>query len=168
MRRTRSLVALVVGAAALSMGTSADARKITAGHHKSWGMEGVSLEQYSTDSIECARAAAEIDLTGTAPADALVLASRMMDNSWNLGSYYAYFDAIRVGSPRVQWNRAATIMQNELEGCLTMRGYVKFELTDEQYERLQNLEHGSDERRAYLHSLASDPAVLAAQGITES
>jgi hypothetical protein len=71
-------------------------------------------------------------------------------------------------NPEVQWNRAATIMRNELEGCLAARGYVKFELTDGQYRQLKGLEPGSDERRAYLYSLASDPDVLAAQAVTES
>ncbi len=41
-------------------------------------------------------------------------------------------------------------------------------LTGEQYEMLEDLEQGSDERRAYLHGLASDPDVLAAQAVIES
>jgi hypothetical protein len=52
----------------------------------------------------------------------------------------------------VQWNRAATILRNELEDCLMERGYVKFELTDEQYGMLKGLEPGSDARREYLHA----------------
>ena len=171
MRRTSAFASLVLGIAALSLSTSADARKITAGHHKSWGMEGVSLEQYAADSAECARTAAEMDLSGTAPAQALVLASRLYETWWD-PHYNPLMTGLsgiaRIASPRVQWNRAATIMRNELEGCLMMRGYVKFELTDEQYDRLQDLEPGSDERRAYLHSLASDPDVLAEQGLSET
>jgi len=33
---------------------------------------------------------------------------------------------------------------------------------------LEDLAPGSDERRAYLHSLASDPHVLATQAVTDS
>lgn len=171
MRKTHAIMAIVFGVSALSLSTSADARRITAGHHKSWGMEGVSLERYAADSAECARAAAEMDLSGTAPAKALVVASRMYETWWD-PHYNPLMTGLsgiaRTASPRVQWNRAATIMRNELEGCLMARGYVKFELTDEQYAMLKRLEQGSDERRAYLHSLASDPDVLAAQGVTES
>ena len=71
-------------------------------------------------------------------------------------------------NPEVQWNRAATIMRQALEGCLAERGYVKFELTDEQYDMLRELQVGSLERRMYLHRLASDPEILAAQGLSES
>ena len=171
MRRTRAIAAFVAGAALLSLSTSADARKITAGHQKSWGKEGVTLEQYAADSSECAREAAEMDLSGTAPAQALVLASRLYETWWD--PHYnpplvGFSGIARIASPRVQWNRAATIMQHELEACLTARGYVKFELTDDQYAMLRHLERGSDERRVYLHSLASDPDVLATQTLSQS
>jgi hypothetical protein len=49
------------------------------------------------------------------------------------------------------------------EQCLMQRGYSKFRLTDEQRKRLSKLRAGSDERRAYLYGLASDPAVLQSQ-----
>jgi hypothetical protein len=52
-----------------------------------------------------------------------------------------------------------------VEQCLQDRGYQKFQLTAAQGAHLETLLEGSSERRLYLHSLASDPAVLAAQGL---
>ena len=95
----------------------------------------------------------------------LVLASRRIENHWN---YEDIMMALRLAAPEHQWDRAAAIMQAELEDCLTGRGYVKFKLTDGQYKRLRKLDQGSVDRRRYLHSLASDPDVLAAQAIAES
>src|SRR3546814_18253978 len=51
-----------------------------------------------------------------------------------------------------------------LERCLNALGYRPFKLTDAQRERLNDLAPGSDARRDYLHGLAADPEVLAAQG----
>jgi hypothetical protein len=76
--------------------------------------------------------------------------------------------AAQIARPEIQWQRAATILQDALEACLIERGYVKFELTGSQNRKLRKLEVGSLERRRYLHSLASDPDVLAAQAIERS
>lgn len=50
-----------------------------------------------------------------------------------------------------------------VEDCLRDRGYVQFRLTDDQSEALSKFDKGSDERRQFLYSLASNPAVLDAQ-----
>ena len=55
------------------------------------------------------------------------------------------------------------VLQDRLEACLNERGYRQFALTSEQREVLEDLDRGSDARRTYLHSLASDGAVLDAQ-----
>jgi hypothetical protein len=52
-----------------------------------------------------------------------------------------------------------------VEDCLRERGYVRFRLTDDQREALSRLDRGSDERRQFLHSLASNAAVLDAQAL---
>lgn len=49
------------------------------------------------------------------------------------------------------------------EQCLAGRGYSKFELTDDQRKILRKLKAGSDQRRAYLYSLASNPTILQSQ-----
>jgi hypothetical protein len=168
MLKARAIEALVLGISLLAFGSSAaTAGRISAGHHKSWGKEGVSLEQYWTDSAECAHIAADIDLEGTNPAKALVFWTRMGNGNMAPNNYADIYMSARI-NPEVQWNRAATIMRKELEGCLAERGYVKFELTDEQDRQLDQLEAGSLDRRSYLHSLASDPQVLATQALMES
>ncbi len=55
-----------------------------------------------------------------------------------------------------------------VEDCLRERGYVQFRLTDEQREALSKLRRGSDERRQFLHRLASNLAVLDAQGLARA
>ena len=56
-------------------------------------------------------------------------------------------------------------MVGVVEDCLKERGYVKFRLTDDQREALSQLDRGSDERRHFLHSLASNADVLDAQAL---
>ena len=108
--------------------------------------------------------AADTDLEGTNPAKALQFWTRLGNGNMPPNNYADILMSVRI-NPEVQWNRAATILRTELEDCLTMRGYVKFELTDEQDRHLDRLEAGSDARRAYLHSLASDPDILMAQAV---
>ena len=168
MLKARATAALALGIFLLAFGSSpALADRIGPGHHKSWGKQGVSLEQYWADSTECAQAAADLDLEGTKPAKALVFWTRLGNGNMPPNNYADIFMSVRI-NPEVQWNRAATIMRKELEGCLSERGYVKFELTDNQYEILRELEVGSLKRRTYLHSLASDPEILAAQVLSDS
>jgi hypothetical protein len=161
MRRSFAFGFTLAGLAALSLGGGiASARAIQAGPGVSWGKAGVSLEQYWTDSALCGHQAAAIDLSGTAPADALVLASRRMD-TWS--DFDSIQQTLRMADPQRQWDRAAAIMQRELERCLSDRGYTKFKLTKDQSRRLARLKAGSLERRKYLYSLASDPRVLQEQ-----
>jgi hypothetical protein len=167
MSRSRAIATLVLATSLLSLASPATADRISAGHQKSWGKGGVSLEQYWADSTECAQAAAETDLEGSKPARALQFWTRLGNGNMPPNNYADIWMSMRI-NPEVQWNRAATILRRELEGCLMMRGYVRFELTEEQHAMLKDLEQGSDERRAYLHSLASDPAILAQQAIIES
>jgi hypothetical protein len=166
MRRILAFTALSLGIAVLTLGNSADAaNRVTAGHRTSWGKPGVSLEDYWTDSAQCGHEAADTDLANTDPGKALVYASRITDNAV---SAQGMAIAARLVNPEVQWNRAATIIQKELEKCLMERGYVKFRLTDGQAKKLGKFETGSIERRRYLHSLASNPDVLAKQALSDT
>lgn len=166
MRRTIAIVYLSISLAALLPATSAGAAdRISAGHKLSWGKPGVSIEQYWTDSSQCGHEAAAIDLSNTDPGKALVYASRIMDNASTGGNLIGPAQLVH---PEVQWNRAATLMQQALEKCLMERGYVKFRLTDGQARKLRKFEIGSLERRRYLHSLASDPDVLRKQSLART
>jgi hypothetical protein len=162
------------------------ARLVDAGIGKSWGKAGVSLDQYRADAIACGHLAAATDLAGTAPAKALVVASRMIDNQFDssqpsagaapagtptggtaaagaLDGAGASPDVFRMIGPERQVAKAADILHAALDRCLAGRGYREFRLTSEQRHRLSKLPLGSDARRSYLHSLASDPEILARQ-----
>jgi hypothetical protein len=161
MRTSFAFGIALTGLAAVALGDgSASARAVQAGPGVSWGKAGISLEQYWTDSALCGHQAAGVDLSGSEPAKALIVASRRMDN-WS--DFVSIQQAMRMAAPQIQWERAARIMQRELERCLSERGYTKFKLTKGQSRRLAKLKAGSLERRKYLYSLASDPAVLQAQ-----
>ena len=168
-------------AAAAFLAGGADAKMITAGEYKSWGKPGVTFDRYRADGLACAREAAATDLSKTDPARALVIASRLIDNDPTItaGATMDPMASAQAGGDPVPSSAAAGIVQNigpgrqilkagdilkaRLEACLSDRGYVKFKLTTEQRKRLRGLRDGSDARRAYLHSLASDPSVLARQ-----
>lgn len=148
----------------------------------SWGRAGVDYETYRNDSLECGLVGYYADVSGTAEAQAFVSASRQLESIDNpnyaapnasatdiaaLGAEQARrYEQIRRSIRPEQKMRA---LKNGLEAvvadCLRERGYVEFRLTEAQREALSHLARGSDERRAFLHSLASDPAVIEAQGL---
>ena len=179
----RILIAL---AAAATLGSAAFAANAP---QTSWGKAGVSFEDYRSDATFCVREAAATDLTGTEPANALVLASRRMaagetnDYTPSIGGASSTspspttggFDPMIEAANRMQQERIAArpdlrirqareIMQRRLDHCLAGRGYHRFRLTDDQRRRLRHYPERAAERQTYLHSLASDPRVLAAQG----
>ena len=140
----------------------ASARYVGPGPSQSWGKANVSLADYRADAVACGHRAAAVDVAGTAPADALVLASRMLDNA---PDGWTAVDAMRIASPERNLLKVGDILQAELDHCLAARGYHKFKLTSQQRHKLAKLPVGSDARHAYLHSLASDPALLARQAV---
>src|SRR5436853_2956696 len=68
----RFLIALAAAAGLAGAASAANAPQT------SWGKAGVSFDDYRSDATHCLREAAGMDLTGTEPANALVLASRRM------------------------------------------------------------------------------------------
>ena len=64
--------------------------------------------------------------------------------------------------PQHRINQVRDLMRVAMDTCLTELGYTRFRLTEAQRERLSHLRYGQPERHAFLHNLASDPAVLAA------
>jgi hypothetical protein len=161
---------------------------VTASPPTSWGKAGVSFEDYRADATNCLREAAATDLSGTEPARALILASRriemgqsndytpMINGAGGLAPMAGRpsFDpssetALRVGEARTvarierQLQQARDIMAARLESCLANRGYRRFHLNAAQRRQLDRLPARAPERQAYLHRLASDPQILAAQ-----
>jgi hypothetical protein len=68
-------------------------------------------------------------------------------------------------APDRQFEAIEDIQQQTLDTCLTQRGYHQFRLTDSQRQELRRLDRGTEERRAYLHSLAADAEVLRQQSL---
>jgi hypothetical protein len=79
--------------------------------------------------------------------------------SWS-GIQQHIVDSVR---PEERLKHIKQMQLAKTDECLVQRGYSRFRLTEDQQRHLRHLKSGSDERRAYLYSLASDPAVLAAQ-----
>jgi hypothetical protein len=172
-----SLISAVVATSALA----APAPK------ESWGKAGVSLAQYRQDSLECGLKGYYTDISKTDDAKALVKASRQLDavttgasapmtvesnatgpdttNAADQMAAYADQQQHIVESvrPDERFKSIKKTLVMNAEQCLASRGYSKFELTDDQRKALRRLKPGSDLRRQYLYSLASNPAVLRSQ-----
>jgi hypothetical protein len=158
---------------------------------ESWGKSGITLAQYRKDAIECGLQGYYTDISKTQDAKVFVDASKQLDaitsggasspmtvdsNPLGPDSTTAIDQAVRYGAQQQHIvdnvrvdrrfdNIKKTLVSNDQQ-CLVKRGYSKFVLTDEQRKALRKLKAGSDQRRAYLYSLASDPAVLANQKAT--
>jgi hypothetical protein len=162
MRRQPAYVLIALAAAASLAGMAAAARPAL-----SWGKPGVSFETYRADATACLRAAASTDLTGTEPAEALVLASRRVETALN-SDPWSVAQAIDAARPDLSIRQARDIIQARLDHCLVEHGYRRFALTDAQRRQLGHFSLRQPERQVYLHSLASDPQVLASQAVGEA
>ena len=156
---------------------------------ESWGRAGVSFVQYRKDAIDCAIQGYYLDIANTDDARAFVQASRRLDalpmgaasvsttgsgstgpagdNSVNViadfaGTQQHIIESVR---PDQRFRSIKRMQLSTTDQCLTRRGYSKFRLTDDQRHRLRKLKFGSDERRAYLYSLASNASVLQSQAV---
>jgi hypothetical protein len=156
---------------------------------ESWGKAGITLAQYREDSLECGLKGYYTDISKTDDAKAFVSASKQLDavttgatvpmtvesnpgapdmtNAADQMAAYAaqqqhIVDNVR---PDERFKSIKQTLESKAEQCLMSRGYSKFALTDQQRHALKKLKEGSDERRAYLYSLASNPAVLQSQKV---
>lgn len=143
----------------------------------SWGKAGVSFADYRHDATLCLRLAERVELTGTQPVEALVRGTRRIDDLYQqgggaeagavLGLASRIGNVVEFTRPEHRINQIRALMRTALEACLTELGYSRFRLTEEQRDRLRRLRYGQPARHAYMHGLASDPRVLAAQAETE-
>ncbi|HEY1605182.1 MAG TPA: hypothetical protein VGF77_06250 [Allosphingosinicella sp.] len=156
MRRIGFAFSLCMLAAAMP----AQARYVSPGYAMSWGKPGVSLADYRADSVACGRQAAGLDLAGSGPARSFKAASRILENG---SDYDTWIAALQIAAPERNMEKAGDLMQATLDRCLQEHGYHKFKLTSEQRHRLSRLKIGTDQRHAYLHSLAADPDILSRQ-----
>lgn len=148
----------------------------------SWGRAGVDYETYRTDSLECGLVGYYADVSQTRQAQLFVGATRQME-SVDTTNYVApgasaaqTMDGVVVQARQyeqirrsIRPDKRAQELKQGMEAvvgdCLRERGYVQFRLTDDQQDMLSHLDRGSDERRQFLHALASNPDVLGAQAL---
>ena len=161
MRRQTVLIALAATVALAGAASAAHRPALT------WGKPGVSFADYRADANLCLRAAAATDLAGTEPAQALVLASRRVATA-AAADPWSVAQAIDAARPDLRIHQARDIMQARLDHCLEEHGYRRFALTDDQRRQLNHYDMAAPARQVYLYSLASDPQVLASQGVAES
>ena len=157
---------------------------------ESWGKAGISPAQYRQDALECGLQGHYLDISKTDDARAFVKASRQLDtittgasaptttgasatgpnstDSVDQAVRYAQQQQHIVDSvhPEQRFRNIKQTLLAKDDQCLMQRGYSKFRLTDDQRRRLSKLKAGSDGRRAYLYSLASNPAVLQSQSVS--
>jgi hypothetical protein len=168
------LIALLV--AACGVATTADAQTRRQNYSVTWGKAGVSLDEYRADSIACASEAYYLDVSNTTAAQRLVAASRQLQTIEDTRPRPTRMDeAIGYGAdigntinhyrPDRQFEAIEEIQQQSLDSCLIHRGYHQFRLTESQQQHLRRLDRGSDQRRLYLHSLATDAEVLRQQSL---
>lgn len=141
----------------------------------SWGKPGVTLEAYRADAVACGRQGYYLDISNTEAARVFKDASRQLEsNEANLSLVAGDIDrATQIANdsgrivertrPAERMKQVRTLLQDTVATCLRSRGYTQFQLTRDQQRYLKTLKLGSPERHAYLHDLASNPAILAAQ-----
>lgn len=155
----------------------------------SWGKPGVTIEQYRRDAVECGRAGYYMDVSDTEPAHVFKQATRQLEAneadlhsaamlagggppSERLAALAEVEDIVSRSThivegarPQERMKTVGTLMQAKVDDCLRQRGYIRFRLTDAQRKQLGRLHLGSPARHAFLHGLATDPAVLSNQAM---
>ena len=134
----------------------------------SWGKPGVSIDQYRIDSFECAKSGYFTDVRDTQQAKDAIRVLETADRELNNGDELdpnARVLRMRALRPDARVREVGRYLHTVVEACLTKRGYRQFALTKAQAKSLGKLPAGSLDRQLYLHSLASDPQVVAGQGV---
>jgi hypothetical protein len=148
-----AISALAAGCAAILAGA---AQAQPAPDRQSWGKPGISFLQYRTDAVECAWLTGDTAPVSVPPVD-IVFALSGQD-------VFEVIEQSRISQYRIR-NNVADQLESALETCLRGRGYRPFKLSDAQNAQLKLLKRGSPSRHRYLYGLATDPAVLTAQGL---
>jgi hypothetical protein len=128
-------------------------------------MESIDNSNYASPS---ATAAASVGSGGSRGGVQVPDVSTMAVTSRGVEQARQYEQVRRGIRPERRMEELKRGMTAIVQDCLRERGYVQFRLTDEQREALSKLRRGSDERREFLHSLASDRAVLEAQVLPQA
>jgi len=132
----------------------------------SWGKADVSLLQYRTDAVACGRLGVTRDITGAEPTKRFLQyfdAQQRVLNGPAENNVEDYQSIQRYYRPGQRVDELQKMLVSITEQCLIDRGYRRFRLTKEQAKALNQLPKGSEWRHSYLHSLASNAAILAGQ-----
>jgi hypothetical protein len=173
-------------AAAALLASPASARDL----EFSWGKPGISFDQYRGDAVSCASEGYYLDVSHTDAAKLFRAASGQLDAMAPMGvpmvdgtsplmnpllseGLKADPDAARSADygtrqaqivaatrPEKRMKEVGQLMTLTIERCLAGLGYHRFRLTHDQQRALRKFKRGTLERRAYLYSLATNPAVL--------
>jgi len=154
-----------IGTTALILGASSSS-SAAAKDQFSWGKAGVSLLQYRADAIECGRLGASHDIRDAEPTARFLRYFNAQQQVLNgpPGQTTGDYQSIqRLYRPQQRVADVQAMLVSITEQCLSDRGYRRFRLTKDQARALNRLPKGSRSRHLYLHSLASDQAILASQ-----
>ena len=175
MKSTSPFRTCALALAALASGPTtaqaADAPRVA------WGKAGISYDQYRDEAYECAMVGLDTNIENSEPVERLRSASRQMEalegrqgaaNSADpvaAGIRHAQdLEAIRNSARAEQQVEAVKkILFSAMQQCMVRRGYTRFALTEDQRREFARFKDGSQERRAFLHKLASDAATLEQQ-----
>jgi hypothetical protein len=139
----------------------------------SWGKPEVSRSNYDSDAVACSLTAASRDVSADSETHAYVQGFEALERENNMPPM------ARPSDDETQANRNVLLrrmyrpdrkvdalqekLQDEVERCLTARGYTRFSLSHDQLRRLEKLRVGSMERRDYFYNLATSIDIVAVQ-----
>lgn len=144
------------------------------GNQISWGKAGVSFDQYRDDATTCGHLAWYEDVSQTKAATVFKRAtSQLVNNEAGLaGGSANVLDTVIQSTrivestrPEMRLREVRDFQYDVLGQCLTELGYVRFQLTDAQQEKLRKMRSGTPERHRYLHSLGSDARIVQEQRV---
>jgi hypothetical protein len=164
-------LALAAMAFAPTPAQAADAPKVA------WGKAGVSYDQYRNEAYECAIVGLDTNIDNSEPVEKLRSATRQLEaldarqgvasstDPMGAGIRHAQDIAAVQNSarPEQQFKEVKKILFSAMQQCMAQRGYIRFALTEDQRSEFAKFKDGSQERRVYLHKLATDPAILQQQ-----
>jgi hypothetical protein len=142
-----------------------------------WGKAGVSYDQYRDEAYECAMAGLDTNIDNSEPVEKLRRATRQMEALDARQGVANSADPVAAGirhaqdvaavqnsaRPEQQFKEVKKILFSAMQQCMARRGYTRFALTEDQRREFATFKDGSQERRAFLHKLASDAAILEQQ-----
>jgi hypothetical protein len=142
-----------------------------------WGQAGVSYDQYRNEAYDCAMFGLDTNIENSEPVERLRSATRQLEALDARQSVANSADPVAAGIRHAQDVEAVRnsahaeqqlkevkkILFSAMQQCMVQRGYTRFALTEDQRAEIARFKDSSQERRALLHKLASDPAVVEQQ-----